>query len=125
MHFSRAKIIIFSTFLLLSLSGCARLEWLDQKAGEIFFNDSSTENPIGNGQKAETAPLDYKNLTKEQKEKIEKWLNENNLNRYGDPMDTFYTGGTPLFNEMTGESKERFQYILEKTPDILEKINNF
>lgn len=28
-----------------------------------------------------------------------------------------YTGGTPLFNEMTGESTSRYEYLKEKFPD--------
>ncbi|MCK5510254.1 hypothetical protein KAI65_01765 [Candidatus Parcubacteria bacterium] len=105
------------------ITGCAKLEWLDNKAGEIFFNASSTDWAIKNKESQdEIFPSDFKGLTKEHKEKIDKWLEENNLNRYGDSMGIFYVGGTPLFNEVTGESKERFEYILEKIPDILEKI---
>lgn len=52
-----------------------------------------------------------------EKRKIDAWIVENNLNEYGDPKDTVYSGGTPLFNEMTGETIDRYQYILERHPD--------
>lgn len=28
-----------------------------------------------------------------------------------------YMGGTPLFNEMTGESTDRYEYLVKKFPD--------
>ena len=109
-------------FLMFFLSGCAKLEWLDKKAGEVFFNASSTDWALKDQKKNTDKPTGFKDLSKEHKEKIDKWLLENDLNRYGDAIGIFYTGGTPLFNEATGESKERFEYIMEKIPDILEKI---
>jgi hypothetical protein len=48
---------------------------------------------------------------------VEAWIIENDLNRYGDPQDTLYTGGTPLFNEETGETTDRFEYLIDKYPD--------
>ncbi|HAM88462.1 MAG: hypothetical protein US83_C0004G0076 [Candidatus Falkowbacteria bacterium GW2011_GWC2_38_22] len=121
---------IFALILMISVSGCTKLKWLDQRVGEIFFDGTNTET---NSQETESttksknnsfnvAPPGAEDLTTEQKEKIEKWLTDNNLNRYGDAMDTFYTDGTPLFDEVSGKSIERFEYILKKTPDILEKI---
>ena len=109
-------------FLMFFLSGCARLEWLDNKAGEVFFNADSADWALDDKKKESDTPDSFKDLSKEHKEKIDEWLLENNLNRYGDEMGIFYAGGTPLFNEVTGASKERFEYILEKIPDILEKI---
>lgn len=119
---------IFALILMISVSGCTKLKWLDQRVGEIFFESEITgtsssemreENKTGG---FNVAPPSAEDLTVEQKAKIEKWLTDNNLNRYGDAMDTFYTGGTPLFDEISGKSIERFEYILKKTPDILEKI---
>jgi len=120
-----SRIFIVLIFIIL-VSGCARLKWLDQRAGEIFFNEASLninetvkENKVGG---FSVAPSSAGDLTVEQKEKIEKWLTDNSLNRYGDAMDIFYAGGTPLFDEATGKSIERFEYILKNHPDILEKI---
>ena len=49
--------------------------------------------------------------------KIEKWIVENKLNEYGDPADTIYAGGTPLFDEATGKTMDRYEYIKKKHPD--------
>ena len=52
-----------------------------------------------------------------EKEQIEAWIVENDLNQYGDSKDTVYLGGTPLFDEMTGESIDKYEYILRRHPD--------
>jgi len=108
-------------FLIFSLSGCTSLKSVDQKLGEVFFNEEKADVLVAKEEKKEESePNDI--LSLETKEKIDKWLKENNLNRYGDSLKTYYTGGTPLFNEETGESIERFEYIFQKIPDILDKI---
>jgi hypothetical protein len=56
-------------------------------------------------------------LNAEEKIEIDAWISENNLNEYGDPKETVYTGGTPLFNEATGKKISRYDYILQKHPD--------
>ncbi len=52
-----------------------------------------------------------------EKQKIEAWILENDLNQYGDPKNMFYTGGTPLFDEKTGRSIDRYEYIFKNHPD--------
>ena len=44
------------------------------------------------------------------------WLEANNLNKYGDSLDTVYMGGSPLFNEMTGASTDRMTHLEQKYP---------
>lgn len=56
-------------------------------------------------------------ISEAEKARIEAWIEENDLNRYGDSKDTVYTGGTPLFNEKTGETIDRYKYILRRHPD--------
>ena len=58
------------------------------------------------------------NISGELRRRIDEWLSENGLNEFGDPPDTIYMGGTPLFNETTGESIDRYQYILNKHPEL-------
>lgn len=53
----------------------------------------------------------------DEKKQIDQWIIQNNFNRYGDKKDTAYTGGTPLFNEMTGEYQNLYDYILSNYPD--------
>jgi len=52
-----------------------------------------------------------------EKQKIQSWIEENDLNKYGDPKNTLYPGGTPLFNEGTGETIDLYEYILRNHPD--------
>lgn len=56
-------------------------------------------------------------VSDEEKAKIEAWIKANNLNQYGDSKDVMYTGGTPLFDERTGEKIERYDYIVSRHPD--------
>lgn len=63
------------------------------------------------------------NLTSQGKVKIDAWLAERNLNEYGDSQGTVYAGGTPLFNEATGQSTDRYSYLLQKFPDLIESLN--
>lgn len=57
-------------------------------------------------------------ITKEEKQRIDRWIAVNNRNQYGDPKDTVYIGGTPIFNEATGERIDRYEYIIKKHPDM-------
>ncbi|MBI2050417.1 MAG: hypothetical protein HYT31_01255 [Parcubacteria group bacterium] len=59
-----------------------------------------------------------RNLTQEQKAAVDEWLSSNRLNEFGDAQGTFYAGGTPLFNEATGETLDRFKYLFEKFPEL-------
>jgi hypothetical protein len=49
---------------------------------------------------------------------LDRQLKAKGLNPFGDPPDTFYAGGTPLFDEKTGRSVPREQYVMAKHPDI-------
>ena len=50
-------------------------------------------------------------------EKIDSWLKSQNLNEYGDPEGMMYMGGSPLFDESTGEQTNRLDYLLERFPE--------
>jgi hypothetical protein len=58
-------------------------------------------------------------LTKQQKEWIDKMIQKAGLNEFGDPKGTMYAGGTPLFDERTGRMQDRYEYILKKHKDWL------
>ena len=47
---------------------------------------------------------------------LDRWLAERQLDRYGSPAGTMYTGGTPLFDEVTGRSVDRLDYVYGKHP---------
>jgi hypothetical protein len=40
------------------------------------------------------------------------------LNSFGDPEGTMYAGGTPLFDERTGASMSREQYVFSHHPEL-------
>ena len=51
-------------------------------------------------------------------ERIDEWIRVNELNEYGDPIDTTYLGGTPLFDEETGALVDRYVYIIQRHPEL-------
>lgn len=48
---------------------------------------------------------------------VDRWLEARKLDRYGHEAGTMYAGGTPLFNEATGEARDRLEYIFERHPE--------
>lgn len=108
-----------------------KLKWLDDRSGEVLeiienedFSDAATGTPfLEENNSDESGSVQSGELTRDVKLKIDEWLKKNGLNRYGDPVGTNYEGGTPLINEETGESFERFEYVMKKIPDILNRIN--
>lgn len=61
--------------------------------------------------------FDTTTILPKDKSKIQNWILKNNLNQYGDPKNTLYAGGSPLFNENTGQNIDLYSYILQKHPD--------
>jgi len=113
------------------LSGCQAmsmnggLKILDDGLGKTFDNfQNGQQNSVLDlfNNKNEKASTTAETLTAEQKNKIDNWLEKKGLNKYGDAKNAVYTGGTPLFDEKTGKAFERYDYILNKFPDILEQI---
>lgn len=127
---SKIRFFVFC-FLLLVLSGCQQiglggaLKSLDEKIGRAFnnFEGSQQSSVFEFFNKKEIATTTAAvSLTAAQKKSIDEWLAKKGLNKYGDASNAIYTGGTPLFNEKTGKALERYDYILNKFPDILEQI---
>ncbi|KAF4135358.1 hypothetical protein GN958_ATG15423 [Phytophthora infestans] len=56
-------------------------------------------------------------LSTNEKKKVDAWIQANGLNQYGDAATIMYTGGTPLFEENTGKTKDRYAYIVSHHPD--------
>ncbi|MCP3100376.1 hypothetical protein LZ198_16020 [Myxococcus sp. K15C18031901] len=48
---------------------------------------------------------------------VDRWLKKHQLDAYGHPEGSMYAGGTPLFDERTGESKDRLTYVFEQHPE--------
>ncbi|MCE9670303.1 hypothetical protein LY474_21115 [Myxococcus stipitatus] len=49
---------------------------------------------------------------------VDRWLKKKNLDAYGHPEGTMYAGGTPLFDERTGESTDRLTYVFNQHPEV-------
>jgi hypothetical protein len=58
-------------------------------------------------------------VSADERRAIDTWLaaHADSLNQYGDPKDMAYTGGTPLFNESSGQSISKYDYIVRQHPD--------
>jgi len=54
------------------------------------------------------------------KKRIDDWIKKGGRNEYGDPKDTVYAGGNPLFDERKPTLKDRYEHILEKHPELRE-----
>lgn len=52
------------------------------------------------------------------RKRIDEWIAAEGRNKFGDPQGTMYAGGTPLFDERTGRMRDRYEYILEKHPEL-------
>jgi hypothetical protein len=55
---------------------------------------------------------------------LDTWLKSQKLDRYGHPEGTMYAGGTPLFNEATGESTDRLVYVYKRQPEAKQACAN-
>ena len=52
------------------------------------------------------------------KKRVDRWIKDNNRNSFGDSKDTMYAGGTPLFDERSGKTHDRYEYILKRHPEL-------
>ncbi|MCY1022820.1 hypothetical protein [Pyxidicoccus sp. MSG2] len=48
---------------------------------------------------------------------VDRWLQDHGLDKYGHAEGTMYAGGTPLFDERTGEQKDRMEYVFQRKPE--------
>ena len=48
---------------------------------------------------------------------LDAWAAEHGLNEYGDPANTLYTGGTPVFDEKSGRHLSRADYFFMRQPE--------
>lgn len=81
------------------------------------LNESESWQEIKARIHAEADKVKKEAVTGYEAQQIKVWITQNGLNEYGDPADTVYAGGTPLFDESIGETIDKYQYILEQHPD--------
>ncbi|MCD4693816.1 hypothetical protein K8R62_00455 [bacterium] len=134
----KGKILLLSLFVLTTiffLSGCVirdaqisiseKLKWFNDMLGDEFndFNKRQEDSVINvfKEKKEEDSEkkLESSQLGDEDKKKIDNWLLENGLNKYGDTEGVYYPEGTPLMNGEDEEKIERYQYLLKRYPNIL------
>lgn len=49
---------------------------------------------------------------------VDRWLKKHGLDSFGNAEGTMYAGGTPLFDERTGESTDRMAYVFSQKPEV-------
>jgi hypothetical protein len=54
---------------------------------------------------------------------LDQWLAARGLDPYGSAEGTLYAGGTPLFDERTGESRDRLEYVYKRHPAARESCH--
>jgi len=109
------NITILFIILVLLIFGVAGLKLI--KKNSVAKTQNLERVEAIESEKEEPKKIEAPETTSTQAQQIEDWIKQNNLNRYGDPKEMMYTGGTPLFNERTGQSIDRYEYILRNHPD--------
>jgi hypothetical protein len=66
--------------------------------------------------KAQTLPKSFKHVETEDS-CVDGWLTQHRLDSFGNPADTNYPAGTPLFDERTGKAINRFDYVYAHHPE--------
>ena len=84
------------------------------EAGTAAAGEPRAENPAAVEERKEAAAA----AAAHREKCVDTWLLAHDLNEYGDPPDTMYTGGTPLFDERTGERKGRVEHVMTKHPSL-------
>lgn len=112
----RTLIFVILAAIIVTLSVTLSINKRDSKKLTETMEDSETENTVefaASGGEIVAEGSDEASLLKI----IDAWLVQNDLNVYGDPVGTMYMGGSPLFDETTGTSTSRFDYLMEKFPN--------
>ena len=100
------------TILLVIILALAAGFFVFGQAGTRFAEDAPAAETRG-----EEKQVSSDNAFLQERKLIGDWIVLNDLNQYGDPKDMVYIGGTPLFDESTGESIDKYEYILQNYPD--------
>lgn len=108
---------LFTSLLLITIAGWVTVSVRAAVAMEEPV-DVAVPDPIHLSSSSSTSIMRATSLLTDEENlrRIDSWLKKNNLNEYGDPPDTMYMGGTPLFDESTGTFVDRLTYLLHKFP---------
>lgn len=94
-------------------------EWVLDKSGNIIAIIFVLKDEKGNEiVRREVKRKDVVSSAVSEKEKqlIDKWIKENNLNLDGEPKQR-WSGPTSMFHDRTGKIIDRYEYILKNHPD--------
>jgi hypothetical protein len=58
--------------------------------------------------------------TEAQEACVDRWLKAHGQDAYGSPQGTLYMGGTPLFDEATGQRLTRQAFLAAHHPEVLQ-----
>lgn len=94
----------------------------DFVSGKIMgFIEKSQEGLIKDFWVQETTIKSKYNITQSQAQLIEKWLYQQGLNYYGDPVNTLYEFGSPLIDKNGGDEViSRYDYIIDNHPELID-----
>ena len=115
-------VLVFSLSLLFT-SGCRKStgenpDLMDASRMDSGTTESATGKAEGGLREGADAGATQALAGRESTEAcVDRWLEEHKLDRYGHPEGTMYAGGTPLFNEATGETRDRLEYVYERQPE--------
>lgn len=127
------KALLIFLLTVITLSGCQAqisgaknniIDWYNQTK-DYLFKVAKDKALLIKEEKTVEESLIEKELILDEEEKrlIDQWLADNNLNQFGDPLDTEYPNDNPLENPETGEVINRYQYILQNHPDLIQELN--
>ena len=101
----------------------------DEKTGRhidryeyIYLRHPEVRKLLIDKSKKPQLPVKQPQISDDMRRKIDSRIEENSLNRYGDPKDTMYIGGTPRFDESTGKTTDRYEYILRNHPGLRKEL---
>ena len=116
-HMKSSSMWLLALVLLFSLSLGITVFVLSHQSKKTAEQQVPTPSPtVGPTPQYQISPTSIF-LSETERAQIEVWIVENGLNEYGDPIDTSYAGGTPLFAETTGKTIDRYDYIIKQHPD--------
>ena len=130
------KIALLTLLLGLSVifSGCGIKVKTDKKTDELIQQGKDkVSDVIDKGKDAVSDEIKKRSrevvnkiaegLKKEAKSQIDMWLTEKNLNEFGDPYGTKYVDGTPLMDKISGDVVDKYEYLLNKFPELIDMFN--
>ena len=90
-----------------------------------YFAQSSPEEKTETEKKTTSAASIKYILTDAQKKAIDDYIASKDLNEFGEAKDTVYAGGTPLFDEATGTTSDKYDYAIDHNAEIKKLVASF